>query len=111
MTNEEIEEITQEINKLNKYDTDYLRVFTEWVQEWFNLNTFPPFLFREKGVLCDVGCGNCLRCLVKYQIFENLEKISYDISVRTKTIFPVTVLKNMVEASKRIFIRIEDDEV
>ena len=110
MTKAQERNLIKLIKQQDQYDIEYLQIFTKWVQEWFNLNTFPPFLFREKGVLCEVGCGNCLRCLIKYQIFENLSEISYDISVRTKTIFPVTILQNLINSSKKVFIKIEEDE-
>lgn len=102
-------ELIKKIRSYELYDEEYLGKFTNWVKEWFSLKSFPVFLFRGNDVLCEVGCGNCIRCLIKYKMFANLEEISYYVSKETKTIFPVAVLDGFVKASKEVFLRIEED--
>lgn len=101
----ELEKRVKEVLKGLQYPCgiEYMKIFTEWVGQFFVLSTFPYFLFKGENILNEVGAGSCIRCILDFHRFDNLEDISYNISIEKKTIFPATILDEWKRASEEIF--------
>ena len=101
-------ELEKRVNKVlegleHTASIEYMKKFTEWVEQFFVLSTFPYFLFKKDKILNEVGAGSCIRCILDFHRFDKLEDISYNISIEKKTIFPATILDEWKRASEEIF--------